>query len=229
MARRIPEDRFEQLVRAATEVFIARGYRLTQMSDVAEAVGVAKGTLYGYVDSKDALLTLCLTTADAPGPIALPENLPLPTLEAGQLGQQVKAALSQETGLPLLSAAVARDHAEEPLEELRDIIGELFDLMYSNRHGIKLLDRCMDHPELVDLWQTHGREGPRLALARYLEKRIAGGQLREVANLRLAARIVIETVATWAVHIHWDRAPEAFDHDEARATTIDFLVRGLRR
>ena len=56
MARRIPESRFDELVRAATGVFIARGYRLTQMSDVAEAVGVAKGTLYGYVESKDALL-----------------------------------------------------------------------------------------------------------------------------------------------------------------------------
>jgi len=58
MARRIPENRFDELVRGATEVFIARGYRLTQMSDVAEAVGVAKGTLYGYVESKDALLWL---------------------------------------------------------------------------------------------------------------------------------------------------------------------------
>ncbi len=41
MARTIPEDRFETLISAATEVFIARGYRLTQMADVAEAVGVA--------------------------------------------------------------------------------------------------------------------------------------------------------------------------------------------
>ena len=49
MARHIPEDRIDGLIRAATEVFIARGYRLTQMADVAEAVGVAKGTLYGYV------------------------------------------------------------------------------------------------------------------------------------------------------------------------------------
>ena len=40
MARRIPENRFDELVDAASEVFIARGYRLTQMSDVAEAMFV---------------------------------------------------------------------------------------------------------------------------------------------------------------------------------------------
>ena len=80
MARRIPENRFDDLVRAATSVFIARGYRLTQMSDVAEAVGVAKGTLYGYVESKDALLWVCLQSADDTGPIPLPETLPIPML-----------------------------------------------------------------------------------------------------------------------------------------------------
>ena len=40
MARRIPADRFDRLVRGATEVLIERGYRRTQMADVAEAIGV---------------------------------------------------------------------------------------------------------------------------------------------------------------------------------------------
>jgi len=228
MARRIPENRFDELVRAATAVFIARGYRLTQMSDVAEAIGIAKGTLYGYVESKDALLWACLRSADEVGPIPLPEALPIPAPPPGLIGIQVKQALNAETVQPILSAALARDRAEDPIEEMREIIGELYDLMSANRHRIKLLDRCIDHPELEDLWQTQGREQPRLKIVRYIEKRIAGGQIRSVPNVRLAARIVIETVATWAVHIHWDRAPEVFDPEEARANAIDFLARGLR-
>lgn len=227
MARRIPEDRFDKLVRAATGVFIARGYRLTQMSDVAEAVGVAKGTLYGYVESKDALLWVCLRYADDPGSIPLPAKLPIPTLPQGQIGIQVKAALGAELAQPILSAALARVRAEDPVEEMSAIIGELYDLMYENRHRIKLLDRCMDHPELENLWQTQGREQPRMAIARYIESRIAAGQIRPISNIRLAARIVIETVATWAVHIHWDNAPEIFDPEESRSNAIDFLVRGL--
>ena len=72
MARRIPENRFDDLVDAATEVFIERGYRLTQMADIARAVGVAKGTLYGYVESKEALFELCLEHADRQSPLELP-------------------------------------------------------------------------------------------------------------------------------------------------------------
>ena len=79
MARKIPENRFDELVAAAVEVFIARGYRLTQMQDVAEAVGVAKGTLYGYVESKQALFALCLANADRRDRIELPATLPVAT------------------------------------------------------------------------------------------------------------------------------------------------------
>ncbi len=77
------------------------------------------------------------------------------------------------------------------------------------------------------LWQTAGREAFRVALRRYLESRIAAGQLRDQPNPRLAARIVQETLTTWAIHIHWDRAPEAIDPAEARETVIDFLLRAL--
>jgi AcrR family transcriptional regulator len=227
MARRIPENRFDELVRAATQVFIERGYRRTQMSDIAHAVGVAKGTLYGYVESKDALLLLCLGFADAAGPISLPEALPLPSPPAGFLGTRVKDALAQEAAQPRLERALIEAAMGDVESEAREVIGELYDLMNANRHRIKLLDRCMDHPELSGLWQTEGRESARLALARYLEERARTGHFRPFPNPRLAARIVLETCTTWAVHIHWDRAPEDFDPVEARDTTIDFLIRGL--
>jgi AcrR family transcriptional regulator len=227
MARRIPENRFDQLVRGATEVFIAGGYRLTQMSDIAQAIGVAKGTLYGYVESKDSLLTLCLIHADAVEPIALPEVLPVPTLPPGQLGQMVKERLGQQIELPILARALDTTRAEDPAAELRAVIGEFFDLMFDNRHAIKLLDRCGDHPEIRDLWQTEGREQPRLMIARYLELRAGTGQFRAFSDVRIAARVLIETVATWAVHIHWDRMPERLDAAASRETTIDFLVSGF--
>ena len=56
MARRIPDDRFDQLVDAATEVFIQRGYRLTQMADVAEAVTAIHRD---YIRAGARVLTAC--------------------------------------------------------------------------------------------------------------------------------------------------------------------------
>ncbi len=227
MARKIPEGRFDRLVDAATEVFIARGYRLTQMSDVAEAVGVAKGTLYGYVEGKDALFALCLRYADHGESIEVPPLLPLPNPAPGELGGWVKDRLAREALPPALAEALARDRTEDPRGELEDIVRQYYRLQESNHRAIKLIDRCNDHPELFEIWQHAGREAGRAALVRYLDSRIAAGQLRSVSSTRLAARMVIEIIATWAVHINWDRSPEAFDPDEARENAVDFIVTAL--
>ena len=71
MVRRVPESRLEDLLACATRVFIAQGYRRTQMSDVAEALGVAKGTLYLYVESKQALFAATFVYADREAPALL--------------------------------------------------------------------------------------------------------------------------------------------------------------
>jgi len=225
--RRIPESRFDELIDAATEVFIERGYRRTQMADVAEAVGVAKGTLYGYVESKEALFALCLRWASRSGPVERPTPLPFPTPQAGRLSQRLKQRLAGTAVPPRLAHALEHDRADDPRAELEAVLGDLYRLNEANRRSIKLLDRCQDHPELGGLWQEAGREESRLALRRYLERREAAGQLRTPSGPRLAARFVIEAIATWAVHIHWDRSPEDLDPDEARENAIAFLLRGL--
>jgi AcrR family transcriptional regulator len=227
MARRIPENRFDELVDAAAEVFIQRGYRQTQMADVAEAVGVAKGTIYGYVESKEALFALCLRWADRKDSVPKPDVLPIPTPLPGELAARIERQLSRTAISPLLAAALERERADDPRAELTALIRETYDVMERGRHIIKMLDRAADHPEVGRIWQRVGRADARDAMTRYIEKRAAAGQLRPIENPRLAARTVIETCATWAVHIYWDRSPEDYDRIEARENAIDFLVRAL--
>ena len=47
-----------ELVAAATRLFAERGYHGTSMADLAEALGVQKGSLYSLTDSKQALLVV---------------------------------------------------------------------------------------------------------------------------------------------------------------------------
>lgn len=52
-----------ELLRAATRLFRERGFHATSMQDLAEALGMNRGSLYHYIDSKDDLLWSILTTA----------------------------------------------------------------------------------------------------------------------------------------------------------------------
>ena len=230
MARRIPEERFSELVRAATSVFIALGYHRTQMADIAAAMGVAKGTLYVYVEGKDALFELCARYCDDAAAVPRPEQLPYPTPPVGALRQMLAERLEREGRNDALRAALSRKRARDVRGELLGILGEMFDSMHRNRFGIRLIDRCGgDHPELPSSLQRQGREGLQGELARYLEVRARGRQLRAPADAFLLARVVIETLTTWAVHIHWDPIPQRFEAKRARDTVIEFVLSGLLR
>ena len=50
------ENRAEQIIKTAEQLFHERGYDATSMDDLAQAVGILKGSLYYYVNSKEDLL-----------------------------------------------------------------------------------------------------------------------------------------------------------------------------
>jgi AcrR family transcriptional regulator len=50
------KKRARDIVDAAAEIFHSRGYTETSVHDIAEAVGILKGSLYYYIDSKEDLL-----------------------------------------------------------------------------------------------------------------------------------------------------------------------------
>src|ERR1700682_4298726 len=78
MARRRSQNRLAELIDAAIEVFVAKGYRRTQMADVARAASVSQGTLYNYVESKEALFALILDREFSNAPLPTPKELPIP-------------------------------------------------------------------------------------------------------------------------------------------------------
>ncbi len=51
-----PEDRRREIVAKAWELFQKKDYEQTTMQDIMVELGIAKGTIYHYFDSKEALL-----------------------------------------------------------------------------------------------------------------------------------------------------------------------------
>jgi AcrR family transcriptional regulator len=228
MARTIPADRLEHLVQRATAVFIQQGYQRTQMANVAAALGVAKGTLYLYVESKDALFDLVLRCADAQRPLPPVPSLPLPTPKPGETLRYVRERLATNQTLPALAGALTRQRMTDARAELTTIVCELYDTLARNRQGITLLDRsARDHPELAALWFKGARGGVMAMLTQYLENRMRRKLLRPAPDVAVAARWLLETLVFWAVHRHWDPHPQPVDEAVARDTVVQLMVNAL--
>lgn len=226
MAKSIPEDRVPDLIRQATRVFIAKGFRRTQVSDVAKALGVSAGSVYTYVDSKEALFYWCLRRA-AGG--SLDEaGLPLPTVAHEVMLKEVEQALDAGSRLPSLKAALKRRPAGETAPELARIIGEIYDATHQTRFLQALIERsAMDIEGLADTFFVRIRRQVLNDLTRYLEARSSTGAIRELEHPAVSARLILETQSWFARNRYGD--PDAGDitDEAARTIVIDHLVRGL--
>ena len=61
-----PQVRINEILDVAERLFVTKGYRGTTMSDIAEAMSVAKGMCYYYFPSKEAILeAVCARYTDA--------------------------------------------------------------------------------------------------------------------------------------------------------------------
>jgi AcrR family transcriptional regulator len=228
--RVVPETRFDDLIDAAVRVFIENGYRRTQMADVADAMGVAKGTLYLHVESKEALFDLACRYADLPRPRSSPQTLPVPTPEPGATVAYVMERLAASPILPLMRSLVEKRKRGDARLELEMFVRELYDDLTRNRRSLKLVDQsARDLPELAAVWFDSTRAGLVGLLASYLEDRIGAGKLRRVPDVSAAARVIIETAVFWAVHRHWDAHPQLVDESTAKETVVHFTVGALTK
>jgi AcrR family transcriptional regulator len=229
VVRAIPEDRFTQLIEVATRIFIAHGYRLTQMADVAERLGVAKGTLYGYVESKEALFDAAVRFADGHAQLPAIVDLPLRTPAPGQTVEYIRQRIAAESAeMVLLQVVAGKRVIRDVRSELEAVLSDLYRRIARNRLALKLVDRCAaDYPDLARAWFVQGRSAQLQLLVELLESRAARRRYRRIAQPQVVARTVLEAVAFWALHRHFDPAPQAIDDAAAESALIDLIAHGL--
>jgi AcrR family transcriptional regulator len=65
--RKPREERWAQLIEVATRVFFEKGYDAASLQDIADRLGMLKGSLYYYIQSKEDLLFEVISTVHRDG------------------------------------------------------------------------------------------------------------------------------------------------------------------
>lgn len=219
-------DRLPELVDAATAVFADKGYKASQMADVAAAMGVAPGSLYNYVEGKEGLFALCLDSmmreGTPPPDLTLPLATPPLEVTLRRLDERTKALLE----LPALNAALQGQRSPGGAgEELAAVVAELYDLIGRTRQAIDMIERsARDLPELASLFYRQWRRPLLRRIGAYLQSRMDSGQFRRLGDVRVAAVFVLETVAWSASHRFHDPDGRRLGDASTRSTIIDLIV-----
>ena len=224
MSRRTPPGRVQDIARAACDAFIAKGYRRTRLTDVAERLQLSHALLYRYVESKEALLELAVRYAmDQDGD--LEAVVPLATPQDGHILQLVRSWLAVHATFPVLRTALERGRGQDAAAELAGVIDELYDFVERNRLLLLLLERLTDdYPELRAGSVNDRKRSHNGRLAAFLESRATAGGLRPLADPEIAAHFLEESVAWFAQHRKRDPIAATIDDQQARASVRELLL-----
>src|SRR5882724_12002329 len=140
MSRRRPETRIEDLIYAATSVFLEKGYRRAQIADIAKLMGVAAGTVYLYAESKEALFDAVMR-ASASRETIKTLHLPIKGPAPDATLSFIQKALSNESRIASLEAALKAPHGSDVAVELEKIVRELYDKAARSWLSLKLMER----------------------------------------------------------------------------------------
>jgi AcrR family transcriptional regulator len=198
---RRPDDRTQELLEAALQVFAQHGYRNTRLDDVAEAAGVTKGAIYHYFATKEELLLRVVehyqTLAFGRAEDALRDGrLPATT----RVRLLVRKLFSRQEG--------SRQHLLALL--IRGVAHEV--------------------PRVHERWLRNGPARAWALLGRLIDEGKERGEFRPDADGEVGARVLVSGLMLqlmWQQHA--DAVPElAVDYDRLIDSSVELFIASLR-
>jgi len=197
--RRRKQARPSEIIAAAFELFVDRGYAATKLEDVARSAGVTKGTMYLYFRSKEALFRAVVR--DALGPV----------YEAGEQLIERHTGTTREL-MGDFMRGWWKSLGESRLSGLPKLV----------------ISEARNFPEIARLYHEEAVSRGRELFARVLRRGIARGEFRPV-DVRYALRVLgapILFAAIWKHSIAMCET-EPFDFGRYIDLHIDLALNGL--
>jgi AcrR family transcriptional regulator len=234
MSERISmEDRAREIVMAAIEVFIRRGYRQAQMDDIAKKANVSKGTLYNYFKSKAHLFYFIVENGAPLGSRPVVTDASSIVRNERELLDAITTKMEEANKFDCLRAYLEKDAEDVELElELSDLLEELWDILEENQVQLNIIDRSAhEFPALAAVFHEHARMQILRQLEAYIRSRIEMGAIRPLPSVKIQARFIMESFAFFAMKMMepWSDDPEGpYPKSEVLPILISTFLKGLR-
>jgi len=199
--QRRKDARPAELVAAALEVFVEKGFAATKLADVARRAGVTKGTVYLYFDSKEALFKAVVRETIVP-------------------------VIAQGEALARSFTGSARELVERLVREYWRLVGETALAGIPKL----MMAEAATFPELTRFYYNEVVTRGHRLMAGVIERGVENGEFRPV-DVMVAAKLAMSPLihATVARRAFASCMPEAFNVQQYLDTHIDLYLHGIAK
>ena len=199
--QRRKDARPAELVAAALEVFVEKGFAATKLADVARRAGVTKGTVYLYFDSKEALFKAVVRETIVP-------------------------VIAQGEALARSFTGSARELVERLVREYWRLVGETALAGIPKL----MMAEAATFPELTRFYYDEVVTRGHRLMAGVIERGIKHGEFRPV-DVMVAAKLAMSPLihAVVARRAFASCMPEAFNVQQYLDTHIDLYLHGIAK
>ena len=197
--QRRKDERPAELLAAALEVFVEKGFAATKLADVARRAGVTKGTVYLYFDSKEALFKAVVRETIVP-------------------------VIAQGEALARAFTGSARELVERLVREYWRLVGETALAGIPKL----MMAEAATFPELTRFYYDEVVTRGHRLMAGVIERGVKNGEFRPV-DVMVAAKLAMSPLihATVARRAFASCMPEAFNVQQYLDTHIDLYLHGI--
>ena len=199
--QRRKDERPAELLAAALEVFVEKGFAATKLADVARRAGVTKGTVYLYFDSKEALFKAVVRETIVP-------------------------VIAQGEALARAFTGSARELVERLVREYWRLVGETALAGIPKL----MMAEAATFPELTRFYYNEVVTRGHRLMAGVIERGVENGEFRPV-DVMVAAKLAMSPLihATVARRAFASCMPEAFNVQQYLDTHIDLYLHGIAK
>jgi len=197
--RRRKDARPSELLAAGLAIFVDRGFAATRLDDVARRAGVAKGTLYLYFPSKEALFQAVIEDGMVAALLAAEERMAAHQGTAADLLHELLLGWWQQIGSTALAG-----------------VSKL------------IISEARNFPEIADYYRERVIARGRALLRQALERGIDRGEFRPL-NVEAAIDVIIAPLLMLAISRSSLRlGGQQVSPEDYLETHFELLLRGLR-
>ena len=215
--------RLKAIYESASTLFIRQGYSRTQISHIAQAVGVSVGTIYHDFSGKKEIMQFVLKCTIEPD--FMEKNLKRPINEEAFEGLEREIEETFTTVLRDFSERSAR-----PETSFSAFISDAFDLVARYAAGLLFIEKNQYEFEKLAGYYRDFRNRFFETMTFYFNRYIERGVIRKPQFPQHAVSHIIETITWWGMDIRYCAFNQLdISKEQAREVVLDNLVPAYAR